>query len=111
MKKLVSLVLLIFLYGCDILNECELSVAKFDLSKPYSENLDFNFCGNDPVFYQLKFSGTLEGDILVQEFYKFSGTGKFDTLIVSDYYAEEFLFEYRPLGEVSGDLEFRISLR
>lgn len=91
MKKIVSLVLVISLYGCDILKKCELQVAKFDLSKPYSENLDFNFCGNDPIYYQLEFSGYFEGEILLQDYFKFYGNGKIDTVINGDYYANEFL--------------------
>lgn len=110
MKKLVGLVLVISLYGCGRLRKCELTVAKFDLGESYSENLDFSFCGFQPNYFQLEISGKLEGKILLQEFYKFSGNGLIDTLIKSDYYAQEFLFNYRPLGEVKGDLEFKISL-
>lgn len=68
-------------------------------------------CNPNPVYFDLEVTGTLEGDILIQEFYKFSGKGKIDTLIVSDYYAEIIQFTSCPLGEVSADLEFKISLR
>ncbi len=111
MRKTVVLISLLFLMSCGRLQKCELTVAGFDLSKSYSENLDFNFCGNDPLYFELKFSGYLEGEILLQEYYKFKGNGKIDTLISGDYYANEFLFSYRPLGDVEGDLEFKVSLR
>lgn len=61
MRKTVVLISLLFLMSCGRLQKCELTVAGFDLSKSYSENLDFNFCGNDPVYYELKFSGYLKG--------------------------------------------------
>lgn len=111
MKKIAVFISLLFLVSCGRLQKCELPVAKFDLKKPYEETLDFGFCNLNPVYFYLLVTGTLEGDILVQEFYKLSGTGKIDTLIVSDYYAEKFQFSYRPLGNVEADLEFKISLR
>jgi hypothetical protein len=97
--------------GCTTREKCELSIQKFDYRKPYEETLDFGFCNLNPVYFHLKVSGTLEGDILIQEFYKLSGTGKIDTLIVSDYYADKFQFFYRPLGDIKADLEFKVSLR
>jgi len=111
MLKIVVLIPVLFLVSCGRLQKCELAVGKFDLGKPYSEKLDFNFCGVKPIYFQLEISGFLEGEILLQEYYKFKGMGKIDTLIAADFYANEFLFNYRPLGEVKGDLEFKVSLR
>ncbi|RAI95200.1 hypothetical protein [Algoriphagus yeomjeoni] len=110
MKTLPYLILILSLYGCIGRNNCELSTQKFDLNLAYEESLDFSFCNINPNYFQLHFSGELEGDILLLEYYKFSGNGKIDTLITADYYANEFIFNYRPLGKVKGDLEFKISL-
>ncbi|WP_425636917.1 hypothetical protein ACPUEN_16100 [Algoriphagus yeomjeoni] len=111
MKILTCFIVMLSLYGCVGRNNCELSTQKFDLNLPYEESLDFSFCNINPNYFQLHFSGELEGDILLLEYYKFSGNGKIDTLITADYYANEFIFKYSPLGEVKGDLDFDISLR
>ena len=103
--------LFIFFGGCERPKTCELIVGEFDYSESYEETLKFGFCNLDPNYFQQEVSGTLEGDILLQEFYKLSGKGEIDTVIMGDYYADKFVFDYRPLGEVSGDLEFKISLR
>ena len=110
MKKSIWFLLMLLIYGCYGRFNCKLTTQKFDLNKPYEESLDFSFCNFNPNHFQLHISGELEGDILLLENYKFSGNGKIDTLITSDYYANEFIFNYRPIGEVKGDLEFKISL-
>lgn len=111
MKKIVVLVLVLSLVSCGRLQKCELAVGKFNLGEPYSEKLDFSFCDFHPNYYWLEISGNLEGEFFLQEYFKFRGNGKIDTLIKGDYYAKEFLFHYSPLGEVKGELEFKISLR
>lgn len=111
MNKIALLILVLSLVSCGRLQKCELAVGKFDLGKPFSEKLDFSFCGFHPNYYRLEISGNLEGEFLLQQYFKFKGNGKIDTLIEGDYYAQEFLFNYSPLGKVEGDLEVRISLR
>lgn len=111
MKKIAVFILVLTLGSCGRQSKCELAVSKFDMDKPYSEKLDFSFCGFHPNYYRLEISGNMEGEILLQEYFKFKGNGKIDTLIEGDYYAQEFLFNYSPLGEVKGELEFKISLR
>ncbi|MDG1276571.1 MAG: hypothetical protein P8O16_04770 [Algoriphagus sp.] len=90
---------------------CERQVSSFDLNKNYEEELDFSACGLKQVTYHsIRISGEVYGDFLVGEYFKVEGKGHYDTLITADYYSDRFNFYYNPLGEVNGDLTFKVIL-
>jgi len=90
---------------------CELNVSSFDLNKNYEEELDFSACDLKQVTYHsIHISGEVYGDFMIGEYFKAEGKGKYDTLITADYYSDIFNFYYRPLGEVKGELIFKVIL-
>ena len=92
---------------------CERQVSSFDLNKDYEEVLDFSACGlNQVTYHSIHISGAGEvyGDFLVGEYFKVEGKGHYDTLITAEYYSDRFNFYYSPLGEVDGDLTFKVIL-
>ncbi|WP_075350340.1 hypothetical protein [Algoriphagus marinus] len=90
---------------------CERHVSSFDLNNNYKEELDFSACGLKQVTYHsIRISGEVYGDFLVGESFKVEGKGHYDTLITAEYYSDRFNFYYRPLGEVKGELTFKVIL-
>jgi hypothetical protein len=90
---------------------CERQVSSFDLNKNYEEKLDFSACGLKKVTYHsIRISGEVYGDFLVGEYFKVEGNGYYDTLITAEFYSDRFNFHYSPLGEVNGDLTFKVIL-
>lgn len=90
---------------------CERQVSSFDLNNNYKEKLDFSACDLKQVTYHsIRISGEVYGDFLVGESFKVEGKGHYDTLITAEYYSDRFKFYYSPLGEVNGDLKFKVIL-
>jgi hypothetical protein len=98
------------LIACSAPEKCQYEVAQFDLNSPYSEKIDFTDCGDYIDYYRLDIEGELDGEIIINNIYKFKVQGKIDTLIQGDYYSNKFNFKYEPRGAVEGKLKFKITL-
>jgi hypothetical protein len=110
MKKIICLIALLCCIGCSGLEECQYEVAQFDLNGPYDEEIDFTDCGDDILYYELNIEGELDGEIIINNIYKFKTQGKIDTLIQGDHYSNKFNFNYKPIGPVEGKLKFQITV-
>jgi hypothetical protein len=112
MRKALQLILCtcISFMGCSSREECQYEVAQFDLNAPYDEKIDFTDCGDYINYYKLDIEGELDGEIIINNIYKFKAQGKIDTLIRGDHYSNKFSFNYKPKGNVVGKLKFKITL-
>ena len=107
MRKVLLLILCtcFSFIGCSSPEECQYEVAQFDLNAPYDEEIDFTDCGDNFLYYELDIEGELEGEIIINNIYKFKAQGKIDTLIQGDHYSNKFNFNYKPIGPVEGKLK------
>ncbi|GEM_PF-855721 len=112
MRKALQLILCtcISFMGCSSREECQYEVAQFDLNVPYDEEIDFTNCGDNFLYYELDIEGVLDGEIIINNIYKFKAHGKIDTLIQGDHYSNKFNFNYKPIGGVEGKLKFQITI-
>ena len=110
MRKIICLIALLYCIGCSPREECQYEVLQFDLNSTYEEKIDFEACGDYINYYRLDIEGELDGEIIINNIYKFKTQGKIDTLIQGDHYSNKFNFKYEPKGKVEGKLKFQITL-